>query len=131
MPKVVAAIPTASSMILTPGIYVAGTGRELQTPIPFDNLATFQSAGNPSLTGTKYQLAAKPGNLIDPVAQKMMSYYPQPTFAPGSAGYNPYNNWLGSGANVGTNNQFDIRIDQRFTEKDRFLCTLLASHGHL
>ena len=111
------------------GIYVAGTGRELQTPIPFDNLATFQSAGNPNLNGTKYQLPATKGNLIDPVAQKMMSYYPNPTFAPGSAGYNPYNNWLGSGANTDTNNQFDIRIDQRFTEKTAFYARYSQATG--
>jgi hypothetical protein len=111
------------------GIYVAGTGRELQVPIPFNNLATFQSAGNPNLNGTKYQLTATKGNLIDPVAQKMMSYYPNPTFAPGSAGYNPYNNWLGSGANTDTNNQFDIRIDQRFTEKTAFYARYSQATG--
>jgi len=111
------------------GIYVAGTGRELQTPIPFDNLANFQSAGNANLNGTKYQLPATKGNLIDPVAMKMMSYYPNPTFAPGSAGYNPYNNWLGSGANTDTNNQFDIRIDQRFTDKTAFYARYSQATG--
>jgi len=111
------------------GIYVPGTGRELQTTIPFDNLANFQSAGNPNLNGTKYQLTATKGNLIDPVAMKMMSYYPNPTFAPGSAGYNPYNNWLGSGANTDTNNQFDIRIDQRFTEKTAFYARYSQATG--
>lgn len=102
------------------GHYVAGTGRVLQTPIPFNNLATFQSAGNPNLNGSGYQLAAQPGNLIDPVAMKMLQYYPNPTFAPGSPGYNPYNNWSGSGVGTDTNNQFDIRIDQRFTDATTF-----------
>ena len=111
------------------GVYVAGTGREMQTPIPFNNLANFQSAGNPNLNGTNYQIPAVKGNLIDPVAQKMMSYYPNPTFAPGSAGYNPYNNWLGSGANVSTNNQFDIRIDQRFTDKTAFYARYSQATG--
>jgi len=97
-----------------------GVGRVLGTPIPFNNLATFQSAGNPNLNGTGFQLAAQPGNLIDPVAQKMMTYYPEPTFAPGSAGYNPYNNWSGSGAGTDGSNQFDIRIDQRFTDRTAF-----------
>ena len=58
-----------------------------------------------------------------------MSYYPNPTFAPGSAGYNPYNNWLGSGANTDTNNQFDIRIDQRFTEKTAFYARYSQATG--
>jgi len=97
-----------------------GDGRVLSTPIPFNNLATFQSAGNPNLNGTKYQLAAKPGNLMDPVALKMIQYYPNPTFGTGSVGYNPYNNWIGSGANTDSSNQFDIRIDQRFSEKAAF-----------
>jgi hypothetical protein len=97
-----------------------GVGRVLSTPIPYNNLAKFQSAGNPNLNGTGFQLAAKPGNLIDPVAQAMMSYYPQPTFAPGSPGYNPYNNWAGSGAGTDGSNQFDIRIDQRFTDRTAF-----------
>jgi hypothetical protein len=111
------------------GVYVAGTGRELQTPIPYNNMITFQSAGNTNLNGTIFQIAQKPGNLIDPVAQKMMSYYPQPTFAPGSAGYNPYNNWAGSGANVDSNNQFDIRIDQRFSEKAAFYARYSQATG--
>src|SRR5205814_1023988 len=87
------------------GTYVAGTGRVLQTPIPFNNLATFQSAGNPNLK-SPYQLAAAPGNLIDPVAAKMITYYPKPNVGVDSQGnpipgvYDPYNNWSGSGINV-------------------------------
>ena len=59
----------------------SGTGRVLQTPIPFNNLALFTSAGNPNLAGTAFQLAPVAGNLIDPVASKMMSYYPMPNVA--------------------------------------------------
>jgi len=98
-----------------------GSGRLLHTPIPFNNLITFQSAGNPNLNGTGYQLVGKPGKLIDPVAKKMMSYYPQPNVGDiAAASYNPYNNWSGSGAGTDGGNQFDIRIDQRFTDKDSF-----------
>jgi hypothetical protein len=102
------------------GKYVAGTGRELQVPIPHNNLAAFKSSGNPNLNGTGFQIAAQPGNLIDPVAFKMMQYYPAPNVGVGTAAYNPYNNWSGSGANTDTGNQYDIRIDHRFTDKDAF-----------
>ena len=52
--------------------------------IPFNNLQTYQSPGNPKLAGTPYQLPAGPGNLIDPVALKMMSYYPLPNINVGA-----------------------------------------------
>src|SRR4051812_31482037 len=64
--------------------------------IPFNNLATYQSPGNPNLVGTPYQLPARPGNLIDPVALKMMQYFPLPNVAVGSSSYNPLNNWIGT-----------------------------------
>ncbi len=75
------------------------------TFIPFNNLATYSSPGAP-ISG--------PGNLIDPVAKKMMSYFPEPNFA--SGGYQ--SNWVGSGASHSSNRQFDIRIDHRFTQND-------------
>jgi len=102
------------------GTHVAGTGRVLHTRIPFNNLATFTSAGNPNLNGTQYQLAAVAGNLMDPVAAKMIQYYPAPNVNVGTAAYDPYNNWSSSGINVNTNDQFDVRIDQRFSEKTSF-----------
>ena len=100
-----------------------GTGRVLQTPIPFNNMALYTSAGNPNLPAA-YQLASVAGNLIDPVASKMMSYYPLP-----NNGNNPYNNWAGSGANTDGNNQWDLRIDQRFSEKMTFSARYSMSSG--
>ena len=115
------------------GIYVAGTGRELQTPIPYDNLATFISAGTaPGIVSklpAAFQLSPVAGNLIDPVASKMMSYYPMPNVGVGSSSYNPYNNWSGSGANTDGNNQWDLRIDQRFSEKITFNARYSMSSG--
>jgi hypothetical protein len=102
------------------GQYVEGTGRVLQTPIPYNNLATFISAGNPGLDGTPYQLAHVAGNLIDPVASKMIQYYPTPNVNVGTSAYDPYNNWSGSGINVNTNDQFDVRFDQKFTDRTTF-----------
>jgi len=82
--------------------------------IPFNNLATYASPGNPNLDGTPYQLTPAPGNLIDPVGQKMMNLFPMPNIAGGSI----YDNWITSGVNRGKNNQFDLKIDHRFSEKD-------------
>src|SRR6202049_40400 len=56
------------------------------TFIPNNNLATYPSPGGPN--------PGVAGNLIDPVAQKMMSYFPQPNFASGGI----YQNWVGSGS---------------------------------
>ncbi|HYA23134.1 MAG TPA: TonB-dependent receptor [Terriglobales bacterium] len=88
--------------------------------IPFNNMKTYQSAGNKNLNGTGFQLPAQPGNLIDPVAAKMMSYFPLPNnFTSGPNGtYDPYNNWAGSGSNLNDHDQIDIRIDQQFNEKN-------------
>ena len=58
--------------------------------------------------------------MIDPVSLKLMQYYPLPNEGVGTAGYNPYTNWIGSGSNQGTNNQYDIKIDHRFSDKDLF-----------
>ena len=88
------------------GVFDANSGGILRsTFIPFDNIAAYTSPGPASQT---------PGNLIDPVAQKMMSYFPKANFA--SGGY--LANWVGSGASLSSNKQFDIRIDHRFTQND-------------
>jgi outer membrane receptor protein involved in Fe transport len=76
------------------------------TFIPNNNLATYPSPGGPN--------PGVAGNLIDPVAQKMMSYFPEPNFASGGI----YQNWVGSGSNHSSNKQFDIRIDHRFAQND-------------
>jgi hypothetical protein len=82
--------------------------------IPFDNLAAYTSPGNPKLNGTPYQLPHTPGNLIDPVAQKMANLFPLPNIPGGSI----YDNWIASGASASANDQFDIKIDHRFGDKN-------------
>jgi len=82
--------------------------------IPFDNIATYTSPGNPNLNGTPYQLPQVPGNLIDPVAQKMINLFPMPNLSTG----NIYYNWGATGPNRWFNDQFDIKIDHRFSEKN-------------
>ena len=44
----------------------------------------------------------------------MMSYFPEPNFSGGGI----YQNWFGSGSNQSYNDQFDIKVDHRFNEKN-------------
>ena len=116
------------------GVYdPSNGGPDRSAFIPFNNLATYQSPGNPNLNGTGFQLPLTPGNLIDPTAQKMLSYYPLPNVAVGTANYNPYNNWAGTGTNIGSNDQFDVRIDYQFHDASlltgKFFWGHYYSHG--
>ncbi len=93
----------------------SGNGATSRTPIPFDNLATYQSPGNPLSPRT---LVGARGNLIDPVSAKLIQAYPLPNVRVGSAAYNPYQNFVGQGANTTNQKSFDIKVDQRFTDFD-------------
>src|SRR5208282_917023 len=98
------------------GTYDPNVGGAVRsTYIPFNNLATFMSGGNANLNGTGYQLPARPGNLIDPVAAKMIQYFPMPNLAVGTPNYQYYYNWIASGSNINNNNQWDLKIDHRFS----------------
>ncbi len=97
------------------GTYDANAGGAVRsTYIPFNNLATYASPGNPKLAGTPYQLSQQPGNLIDPVAQKMMNLFPTPNLNAG----NIYDNWSASGGTRSFNDQYDIKVDHRFSERN-------------
>ena len=109
-----------SGTFQTPANGPAGAYRSAY--IPFNNLASYTSPGNSNLNGTPYQLPRTPGNLIDPVAQKMMNLFPNANIAGGSI----YYNWITSGATPSANNQFDIKIDHRFSEKN----LLSAKYSH-
>ena len=102
------------------GVYNNDQGGPVRSGyIPFNNLTTYMSPGSPSLNGTNLQLPARPGNLLDPVAMNLVKYFPLPNLGtPGSASYNQYTNWQGAAAAHGSSNQFDIKIDQRFSDKD-------------
>ncbi|HXY48690.1 MAG TPA: TonB-dependent receptor [Terriglobales bacterium] len=81
-------------------IYDPFSGPSGRTPIPNNDLSTYQN-----------------GALIDPVAQKLMQLYPQPT-NPATSYSGLTNNWFGSGTNSTTNDQFDVKIDHRFSERN-------------
>jgi hypothetical protein len=93
-----------------------GAGAYRQTFIPYNNIGTYISPGNTKLNGTPYQLPGGPGNLIDPVAKQLMNLFPEPTV--NMANPTIYDNWIASGASRNPNDQFDIKIDQRFNDKN-------------
>jgi hypothetical protein len=101
------------------GYYSADEGGVIHTiKIPYNNLATYVSPGSSKLNGTVMQLPIRAGNLIDPVGQKMMNYYPLPNLNVGTPSYDRFNNWVGAGSNTNTNNQFDVKIDHRFNDRN-------------
>jgi hypothetical protein len=93
-----------------------GAGAYRQAFIPYNNIGTYASPGNPNLSGTPYQLSGAPGDLIDPVAKQLMSLFPEPTA--NMANPTIYDNWIASGASRAPNNQFDIKIDHRFSQQN-------------
>lgn len=109
------------------GVYVAndqGAGAVRSGFIPFNNIAAYTSPGNPNLDGTPYQLGGGAGNLIDPVAQRLMQLFPEPTA--NMASPTIYDNWIASGATRNPNDQWDLKIDQRFSQKN----LLSARYSH-
>jgi Carboxypeptidase regulatory-like domain len=80
--------------------------------IPFNNIAAYTSPGSPNLPPS-LEPPSGPGNLIDPVAQKLMSYFPLPNYNSG----NYLDNWIASGASRSNEDQFDLKIDYRMSDK--------------
>src|SRR5580693_9906827 len=99
------------------GVYNSGDGGPVRsTFIPNNRVDLYNSPGSPALVGTIPNLEPLPGpgNLIDPVAQKVLNLFPQPNIPNGSL----YDNWITSGATPSNNEQFDVRIDHRFNQKN-------------
>lgn len=97
-------------------------GAVRSTFIPFNNLATYTSSptlpGNQALIGTPFQLPAGPGNLINPVAAKMLLLFKKPNQPFSDLATAQNGNFIDSGARHDSRNQFDIKIDHRFSEND-------------
>src|ERR1700680_4071352 len=51
-------------------------------------------------------------------AQHLIQLFPMPTNSATDLGTLQNSNWFGSGVNPNSNNQFDIKIDHRFSEND-------------
>jgi len=90
-------------------------GANRSTPIPNNRIDQYVSQGNPNLPGNLQPAPGIAGNLIDPVAQKVMNLFPLPT--PNMANATLYKNWIASGATPSHNYQLDLKIDHRFSEK--------------
>jgi hypothetical protein len=96
-----------------------GPGALRSAFIPFDNLATYKSPGNSNLAGTPFQPApGVAGNLIDPVARKLFLLFPKPTINATDFGTLQNANFFSSGVRSDSNNQFDIKVDHRFSDRD-------------
>ncbi len=102
------------------GVYDENAGGVVRSRfIPYNRLDLYQSPGNPNLEGTSFQPAPTPGNLIDPVAAKIMTFFPQPNLHVGQSDYSRFYNWFGAGSSRGRGDQFDIKIDHSFNENNR------------
>ena len=99
------------------GTFDSNLGSVRSAVIPFNNLTTYASPGNPALNGTPFQVAnpGTAGNLIDPVAAKLIQMFPAPNQPIGSV-TDLANDWFASGTNRDSQNQFDIKIDHRFSD---------------
>jgi outer membrane receptor protein involved in Fe transport len=109
------------------GTFDSGAGGAVRsTFIPFNNVATYISSGSPNLPANLQPAPGVPGNLIDPVAQKMMGLFPEPNFSGGGI----YQNWFASGSRHDFNDQFDIKIDNRFSEKNLMSVKFSYEYSH-
>jgi hypothetical protein len=96
-----------------------GPGAFRTKAIPFNNLATYTSPGNPNLVGTPFNITPNvAGNLINPVAAKLINLYPIPTINTTDLATLQNQNFFTSGVTGNSNNQWDLKIDQRFSDRD-------------
>jgi outer membrane receptor protein involved in Fe transport len=108
------------------GTFDAGSGGAVRSAfIPFNNIAAYTSPGSPNLPAN-LQPPNVAGNLIDPVAQKMMGLFPEPNFS----GSDIYQNFFASGSRRDYNDQFDIKIDNRFNEKNLMSAKFSYQYSH-
>ncbi len=97
------------------GTYNSADGGPVRsTYVPYNNIAKYASPGNPNLPANLQPAPGVKGNLIDPVAQKMLNLFP----AANNPSQGIYNNWIASGATRSPNNQYDVKIDHRFSDKN-------------
>jgi len=99
-----------------PNSYSSADGGPVRnTFIPYNNIGAYISLGSPNLPANLEPAPGVKGNLIDPVALKVMNLFPT---ANNQAAGGMYNNWITSGASRSPNDQFDVKIDHRFSQKN-------------
>ena len=98
-----------------PNSYSPADGGPIRSAfIPYNNIAHYISPGSTNLPANLEPAPGVPGNLIDPVAQKMLNLFPTAN----NQAQGIYNNWFASGATPSYNDQFDLKIDHRFNDKN-------------
>jgi hypothetical protein len=106
-------------------------GAVRSTFIPFNDLSSYVSPGNPNLAGTQFQPApGVAGNLIDPVAANMFMLFPKPTRQAASFDDLQNNNFSTTGTRTNSNNQWDLKIDHRFSENNLLSIKYSQQNGH-
>ena len=94
--------------------------------IPNNNLATYASPGSSSLPPVfNVPNPNTAGNLIDPVAAKLIQLFPQPNLSTGDL----HRNFFATGTNRDSQNQFDIKIDHQFSQS-KLLSAKFAEFRH-
>jgi len=111
-----------------------GAGAVRSTIIPFNDLSSYTSSpslpGNMALQGTPFQLPAGPGNLINPVARNMLLLFPKPTFNAMDILTLQTSNFSSSGSSTNSSDQFDIKLDHRFSDHDLLSVRYSQGRGH-
>ncbi|HSY91973.1 MAG TPA: carboxypeptidase regulatory-like domain-containing protein [Candidatus Binatus sp.] len=79
-----------------------------QTFIPFNNLSTYTTAGLPGGAG----------NLIDPLAAKLLLLFPKPNLASSTPTNEGGSNFSFAGVNPSSDNTFDIKVDHHFNDRN-------------
>jgi hypothetical protein len=107
------------------------------TFIPFNNIANYISPGcdaaflagfngDPCPPAQFEPTPGVAGNLIDPIAQKMMALFPGPNYTGGTI----YQNWVGAGSSQSYASKFDIKIDHRFTQNNMLSAKFSYEYDH-
>jgi carboxypeptidase family protein/TonB-dependent receptor-like protein len=110
-----------------------GGGAVRSTFIPFNDLSSYTSSpslpGNVAVQGTPFQLPPSPGNLINPVARNLFLLFPKPTFNATDLTTLQNSNFSSSGSNTNSQDQFDIKVDHRFSDRDLLSARYSQSRG--
>ncbi|HET9406079.1 MAG TPA: carboxypeptidase regulatory-like domain-containing protein [Candidatus Sulfotelmatobacter sp.] len=81
-----------------------------QTPVAFNNLSTYMN--------TNAGLPLVPGNLIDPLAQKLFLLFPKPNLSASSPIFEGGTNWSFSGVTPQSDNKWDLKVDHHFNDRN-------------
>lgn len=103
----------------------AQNGQLIQLYNPFD---TYLAADGKTTLRQPFENNIIPQSMLDPVALKALSYYPEPT----SNGdpFTQTNNFFGQGTNSSISHQMDAKIDHILSEKHRIMSRYSVNWGN-